>query len=227
MTSLKNFSRKPRSSSKSMALAVLCALGVTPAMANNLIVNSQTDNSLSGDSICSLREAINNANSNSDTTDGDCAAGLGDDSIAFSISGTIVLGSPLSSSDTALTTIDGIDQNIILSGNHAVRVMLVSPGANLTIKNLTVANGFDPSMGGGIVNQDGFLNIVNCTISGNSTSHRGGGIAHYSNSTISGGNLSVVNSTFSATVHSTAALYGMDAADPSVLLTALSSATVQ
>lgn len=197
MTSLKNFSWKARFSSKSTALAALCALGVTPALASNLTVNSQTDNSLSGDLICSLREAINNANSNSDTSGGDCAAGAGADSITFSISGTIVLGSPLSISDTALTTLDGIGQNIILSGNYAVRVMQVSPGANFTMKNLTVANGFNPSMGGGIVNQDGFLSIVNCTISGNSTSQRGGGIAHYSNANIPGGSLTVVNSTFS------------------------------
>ncbi len=197
MTSLKNFSWKQKASGKSMALAVLCALGVTPALASNLTVNSQTDNSLSGDGICSLREAINNANSNSDTSGGDCAAGAGSDAISFSVSGTIVLGSSLSISDTALTMLDGIGQNIILSGNYAVRVMQVNPGANFTVKNLTVANGFNTSMGGGMLNEDGVVSIINCTITGNSTTKNGGGIAHYTKALTASGSLTVINSTLS------------------------------
>jgi len=38
---------------------------------------------------CTLREAIQNSNSDHDTTGGDCAAGNGIDTINFSVTGTI------------------------------------------------------------------------------------------------------------------------------------------
>ena len=173
-------------------LAVLCTLSGTPAWANNITVNNLADITFPGDGKCSLREAITNANNDSDATTGDCPAGVGVDTITFSVGGTILLSNNLSISDTAGLTLDGVGRSVILSGNNAVRVMLVNPGAVLTVKNLTVANGSDPSIGAGIYNQSGILTIVNSTFSGNGVSGRagGGGIAN-------SGSLTIVNSTFS------------------------------
>lgn len=182
---------------RSTTLAIAYMLGLTPGWAANLSVNNLIDTTTSGDGVCTLREAIANANTNSDASGGDCAAGTGVDNITFSVDGIIVLGSTLSITDPVGLTIDGAGRRVTLSGNNAVRVMQVSPGTKLTLKDLTVANGFHPSMGGGIANEDGFLGIVNCTISGNSTSQRGGGIAHYSNVSTPSGYLAVVNSTLS------------------------------
>ena len=65
------------------------------------------------DGFCSLREAINAANS--DTSTGDCAAGSGADTIDFVVTGTIVLGSrlPIITSDV---TIDGTDRAVVIDG---------------------------------------------------------------------------------------------------------------
>ena len=51
-----------------------------------ITVNSAAD-STATDGTCTLREALNNSNSNSDTTGGDCVAGAGTDTIMFSIGG--------------------------------------------------------------------------------------------------------------------------------------------
>ncbi len=55
-----------------------------------IIVNTLVDDSTSGDTLCSLRKAINNANSpDVDTTGGDCGLGTGNDDIIFSVTGPI------------------------------------------------------------------------------------------------------------------------------------------
>jgi len=57
------------------------SIPVRPAHAATITVNTAVDNLTSGDGSCTLREAIRNANSDSDTTGGDCAAGSGADTI--------------------------------------------------------------------------------------------------------------------------------------------------
>ena len=61
--------------------ALLSQLGIS------IVVNTIADKATSGDGDCSLREAINNANSNSDTTAGDCGPGQANttDTITFAI----------------------------------------------------------------------------------------------------------------------------------------------
>ena len=68
------------------ALSVLTLRNSLQA-ANTITVNTLSDSSTAGDGLCSLREAIANANSASDTTMGDCVAGTGNDTIVFSLSG--------------------------------------------------------------------------------------------------------------------------------------------
>ena len=157
-----------------LALAV-CANGVTPAHAATFMVTN-LDNSGAG----SLRDAIMAAN-----------AAPGADTITFSVSGTITLGSTLPTiTDTAGLTIDGTGQTVTISGAYLYQVLFVEAYASLTLDNLTIANGYNIS-GGGIANNGGTLTITNCTFSGNSAISTGGGIYTL------GGSLTITNSTFS------------------------------
>ena len=162
------------------------------AQGATIAVNSLADNTTTGDGNCTLREAINNANSDSDTSGGDCAAGTGDDTITFSVSGTITLGSALptivSTATAGKLTIDGSGQSITVSGNDSVRVFAVASGAELTLNSLTVSHGKTGSSGGAI-SSGGTVTVTNATFSHNSATVDGGAI-------LSAGTLTVQNSTF-------------------------------
>jgi hypothetical protein len=201
---------------------LLAALGASSAMAANLSVNTLSVTNTVADGLCTLSEAITNANEDSDTTSGDCTAGSGADTITFRVSGTITLDSTLPNiADADGLSIDGNDQNVTVSGNNAVQVMRVDAGASLKLLHLTVANGlmtFFPSPGnsdgGGIYNA-GTLNVSNSTFSGNFAVSGGGGIYNIGTLTVShsifkdnsaffgggitnrGGTLTVTDSTFS------------------------------
>lgn len=154
-----------------------------------ITVNSIGD-AAATDGQCTLREAISNAQTNSDATGGDCAAGAGDDTINFSLSGTILLGSTLPTITIAggALTIDGTGRSVIIDGQNAVRVMDV--GGNVSLSNLAIANGNSGgSEGGGVRNLNGTLAVTDCTFSGNNGSS-GGGI-------FGTGTLTVAGSTFS------------------------------
>jgi len=135
------------------------ALAATAASGSIITVNTTLDETTSGDGLCSLREAITNANDNGQTYS-DCVAGSGDDTITFSVSGTITLGSTLPAipSGAGTLTIDGSGQTNTISGNNLVGVFFVNPGAILTLQNITIANGRS-DMGGGVLNI-GTLNVV-------------------------------------------------------------------
>jgi CSLREA domain-containing protein len=72
-------------------VGVLVARPRLSAATGTIIVNTLSDENTPGDALCSLREAINNANHRSDTTKGDCATRTGIDTIIFSVSGAIAI----------------------------------------------------------------------------------------------------------------------------------------
>ncbi|MFP4099415.1 right-handed parallel beta-helix repeat-containing protein [Coleofasciculus sp.] len=80
-----------------------------------IVVNTTADDINAGDGNCTLREAINNANTNRDTTNGDCRTGFSYptiDAIAFNIQSaqpSIILNSPLPTLTEAVV-IDGTSQ---------------------------------------------------------------------------------------------------------------------
>jgi len=77
------------------ALAAFLVLPSGPAYAATITVNSTADNLTASDGNCTLREAIRNANSNSDTTSGDCTAGSGADIITLPANTyTLTIGCP-------------------------------------------------------------------------------------------------------------------------------------
>lgn len=189
--------RKFSNGSKILCVLALFSLtaSLTPAAhaAPNAtyVVNTLNDNTTHSDGFCTLREAIEAANS----SNSDCgSSGSGNDLITFSVSGTIVLGSTLLDYSWLFgsLTIDGTGQNITISGNNLNRVFLVDSATNVTLKNLTIANGKNSS-GGGVYNNGGTLSVIGSTFSGNTAiGIGGGGIYNF------GGNLTVTNSSFSS-----------------------------
>src|SRR5687768_1127861 len=129
------------------ALAALCFLAVAsaPAGAATITVNSTADNATADNDLCTLREAINNANSASgDTTMGDCATGStpAADRIQFNIGS----GSPVISPASGLPA---ITENTEIRGNEgaggADRVVLNGTGAGATTDGLRFTSTADGS----------------------------------------------------------------------------------
>ncbi len=182
-------------------LASLLVLSVflRPAISNAavIVVKSTADENPPGDGFCSLREAINNANTRSDTTSGLCVAGTGNDTITFNVSGTITLGSSLPNIVNTLT-IDGSGQAITITGTggYPAALLSVNVGASLTLNNLTIANGDNTNSNnnnsnGGAINNAGALTVTNTTFSLNSAVLSGGAIYNT-------GALNVSSSTFAS-----------------------------
>ena len=130
--------------------ALLTAAGT--ASAATITVNSLADTTVAGDTQCTLREALANANGNSDTTGGDCAAGVaGLDIIGFQsgLTGTITLGGSELPIITDSVTINGPGAAIItISGNTVSRIFEVynsgsTTPINVDINNLTLTAGQD------------------------------------------------------------------------------------
>jgi len=85
--------------------------------------------------------------------------------IKFSCDGTITLTNNLTISDEIV--FDASGHAVTISGGQKARVFQVNTGVNLTLINLTVANGYSTNGGGGIYNDGGRLSLINCTLSGN------------------------------------------------------------
>ena len=113
------------------------------------ITVTTTADELNTNGQCSLREAITNANANSQAGSTDCSAGTGNDTITFGVSGTITLCSTLLIQDTAGLTITGPEGGITISGDNTVRVFSMHADTTLTLEKLTVANGKGGSKDGG------------------------------------------------------------------------------
>ncbi|MCI0552628.1 MAG: CSLREA domain-containing protein [Anaerolineae bacterium] len=184
-----------------VASLLFTSLGITPAYAASITVNTNVDESTTN-GLCSLREAIINANNNADIYP-DCATAFGIDTITFAGNYIITL---------AGEQLPPITSEIIIKGNGAAntiiqanaspntatyRVVNVSGGpGKLTLDSLTVRHGrcvtTGCQAGGGIyVGTDSTLTVINSTISGNYAIYGGGiyngpGSVTITNSTISG-----------------------------------------
>ena len=127
-----------------------------------IVVNDLAD--ATGGATCTLRNAITATNTN--TAVGGCAAGnVGADTIAFSVTGTITLGSNLPVMAEAVTIAGPGAANLTISGNHALAPVLQS-SVDVTVNGITIADGMTILGNGGGFTGLGTLN--NCTLSGNS-----------------------------------------------------------
>ena len=168
------------------------------AAGNNITVNSTSDAEDGNDGLCTLREAITAANSNtaSGATAGECAAGSPSDSDTISmasLSGTITLTSALPNITSNMTISGPGASQLTISGNNTFRVFnltLSSPGT-VNFTGLTIANGrANMDIGGGIYNQNSAnVNVTDSTIR-NSSATLGGGVANSST-----GTFTITNST--------------------------------
>lgn len=174
-----------------MVLAMVIGTGaflpaLQPAQAATTIftvnTNADTNNGACTVSLCTLRDAIDAANSNA-----------GPDVIDFSVTGTITLTSPLPDI-TDDVTINGPGPNqLTVSGAGSFRVFKVTATGVVTFKFLNISGGNVLDWGGGILNSNtGTVNINYCTVSGNFAGYDGGGISN-----IYIGTVNVANTTLS------------------------------
>ena len=142
-----------------------------------------------GDGMCSLIEAINNANADADTSNGDCLPGSGPDTVTLAASATYTLTAVDNSTAganglpviTSTVTISGQGSTIARStaeSTPSFRILFVGSNGDLTLDHLTVRNGYSAGQhGGGIFNQGGSLTLNNSHVSDNTVEDaEGGGI---------------------------------------------------
>lgn len=179
------------------------AVTVTPARAASIVVNTNADNVVV-DGLCTLREAITNANNNA-VTNPDCTAGFGADTITFAGDYTITLTSQLPDVTSTITINgNGATKTIIQASTcnpvtlpggctpATYRVFVVANGGNLTLDKLSVQHGKTTGNGGGVsIDFGGTLTVTNSTFSNNTATNFGGGIFN------NGDTLTVTNSVFS------------------------------
>lgn len=153
--------------------------------------NVITVNTLFGGSViavpgpCSLTDAV--AAANLGTTVQNCVAKPGPNEIVFLVTGTIVLGATLDTTAGALAIIGPSVGGITISGDNSQQIIDAEAG-NLTLENLTLADGFTSASGGGIFDGGANLTIENCTFTGNSALLGGAIFASF-------GTVSITNST--------------------------------
>lgn len=169
----------------------------TDVSATSIITVTTTDDELNTDGDCSLREAIQAANT--DSAVDACPAGTGADTITVP-AGTYTLTIAGASEDanatgdldiTGSVTINGAGVGTTVIRNIGTdRVLHIFFGITVGLSDVTIANGNADynGYGGGIAN-NGTLAVTNSTFSGNGA-YKGGGIYN-------DGHLTVMNSTFS------------------------------
>lgn len=193
------FSLLPRTLVVLLLLALFGLAPVQSTYAATIIVNNTADNLTASDGLCTLREAISNANSDSDTTGGDCVAGSGADIITLP-TGTYTLSIAGTGEDANATGDLDITSNLTINGDEAIvqagtnntngidRVFHVVSTVNVTLNNLTIRYGrISGEAGGGILNV-GTLNLDMSAVSEN-TGDTGGGINN------SSGTITITSST--------------------------------
>ncbi len=171
----------------SVILLILILGSVQVAHAAGFVVNSTGDASDSnpGDGVCAdgsgnctLRAAVEEAN-----------ALTGSDTITLTAGSvyTLTLGQLSINSQIVIA-----GEGATVTADGASRVFYVAGTGNLSLKNITVRDGFSEVGGGILVDSGGALNVLNSAIISNTSTGAGGGISNYfgtiniANSTISG-----------------------------------------
>jgi CSLREA domain-containing protein len=186
---------------------VTTATTVTLFVGNTITVNSNSDEANSADGLCTLREAIVAANTDtaSGLPAGECGAGSnsGSDTISLtSVTGMITLGSALPTITSEMTLSGPGLSQLTISGNNTFRVFNITLGTGVvSFSGLTITNGrANMDVGGGIYNQNGAnVNVTDSTV-GNNFAVLGGGIANSST-----GTFTITNSTLTNNSAGTAA----------------------
>jgi len=171
-------------------LTLIFSLQIAPVFAVSITVNTTTDVVNSTDGLCSIREAIVAANTDtaSGVPVGECAAGGGTDTISIP-AGTYLLSVNFNASTRLPIITENVDfsgaginstfiQGAVAKGGSGRRVLYVNAALTVNFSNLTVENGGTGSLGtGGNIRLD---QDVISTFSGvrlrNGTANEGGGL---------------------------------------------------
>jgi predicted outer membrane repeat protein len=169
---------------------VLAAVFIAPsAFAASINVDSTADNLIAGDGLCTLREAIRNANADSDFTTGDCASGTGFDSIFLVPGSTYKLTLVGPGENGAFTGDLDISDSLLLDANGPPAATIEGVGDRVfDIQNgtgqvlffdLIITKGSTAGDGGGVNIRTTSANtqFTNVTITDNEADGHGGGIA--------------------------------------------------
>jgi CSLREA domain-containing protein len=152
-----------------LAVVIALAIGISDRVRAAIIVDGVGD-TVAADGVCTLREAIQAANSGS--TVNECDVSGGSDTIMITV-GPIVLESALPSLSSM--TLQGGGHEV--SGNELTRVFQIASGAQVTIEDIAIINGnAGGGLGGGIlVNNNSQLTLNRCLVA-NNQAHAGGGL---------------------------------------------------
>jgi hypothetical protein len=159
------------------------------ARANIIVVNSTNGGSVPAPA-CTLQDAV--AAARTATAVHGCNAGSGNDTIEFSVTGTIATAAGLTLTNNTLN-VDGPAGGITIDagGNNPI---FLAFGGSLTLKDLTLTNGFE-FFGGGAIRSTGSVTIDDCTFVNNTAGNLalgGNGGAIFAQ----GGPVTITNSTF-------------------------------
>jgi hypothetical protein len=178
----------------SIAVVVL-AVGASLAQGATLTVTQLTDGAPTHGH-CTLREAIENANADSQVST-DCPAGTsGSDTIDFAASGTVALKNKLPAL-TGPVVVDGSGQSVIISGRGVVDLFdtsyalslsnleltngitgaITSTGPSLTLSGVTINASTNAGGGGAIANGSGTLQVTDSHFNGDTNRTDGGAIS--------------------------------------------------
>ncbi len=171
------------------------AVVIAVPMAAETITVDIGDSSMDDDGFCSLREAVSNANSDSQlfSSPNECVAGMGADTIVLSLDVTLDVvdnttdgnGSNGLPALTSTIVIEGDGHTISRDGGAApFRFFYLNDlSSDLTLKDTTLSNGAaDVEFGGAISQLIGEVAIEECTFSGNSAD--GGGALYWASGTL-------------------------------------------
>jgi hypothetical protein len=208
--------RNRRFALAAFVLPFLLIARVGMARATTIVVNT-LDSGSDAFPLCTLEDAVLAAETGA--IHGGCPAGSGGDTIEFIVTGTISPDNTLTLNNTGeFLEIVGPTFGcagpgpcgITIDGNHSIE-LVDAENTDLTLANLTLADGFDETGGGALLVSGGTVAVENCFFVGNEAAE-GGAIA------IGGALVVLLNNTFS---EDSALLGGgiFDAADSLVIVT--------
>ncbi len=199
------------------ALVFLAGMAGAPAQAATILVAAGETAFNPGNGICSLREAIRNGDTESDTSAGDCTPGsVGSNTIVLAANSTYLIGDrDTEHRDDQVNGLPEVHGDLIIEGNGATisrdpalfsgsacsgggakfRIFYISGQGSLALKNLTLSNGCADVLGvegaGGALFNRGFLSLDGVTLTANQALRSGGAIHN-------DGSLTVTRSTISS-----------------------------
>jgi CSLREA domain-containing protein len=194
---MKQRCKRERTAALLLLALLLAGFGSIPqAHAATIEVTSFADN-LADNGDCSLREAIQAANT--DTAIDACPAGSGADTIRL-VAGTYTLSLPNIGGDennnqtgdldiTTNLTLAGVSRNgVSIDGGKIDRVVSIQPGATVTIIGLALDHGASAADGGALLNDHGTVTLDDVDVLDSTAGGNGGGIYNdHGMLTISGG----------------------------------------